>query len=159
MTPNTKIFFLTASEFEWNLSDETTISAMGFNRQLPGPEMRVKKGDEVIVNFTNYLNEPTMIHWHGIRLPASMDGTGEVQKPVLPGESFEYKFIVPDAGTFWYHSHANETVQVERGMYGSQIVEDDNDPTVDNDRVFMIDDMKLDAEQNHLMPSNFLIKR
>ena len=118
--------------------------------------MRVKKGDEVIVNFTNYLNEPTMIHWHGIRLPASMDGTGEVQKPVLPGESFEYKFIVPDAGTFWYHSHANETVQVERGMYGSLIVEDDNDPTVDNDRVFMIDDMKLDAEQNHLMPSNFL---
>lgn len=96
-----------------------------------------------------------MIHWHGIRLPASMDGTGEVQKPVLPGESFEYKFIVPDAGTFWYHSHANETVQVERGMYGSLIVEDDNDPTVDNDRVFMIDDMKLDAEQNHLMPSNF----
>ena len=94
MTPNTKIFFLTASEFEWKLSDETTINAWGFNRQLPGPEMRVKKGDEVIVNFTNYLNEPTMIHWHGIRLPASMDGTGEVQKPVLPGESFEYKFIV-----------------------------------------------------------------
>lgn len=156
MTPNKKIFYLTASEFDWNLSDETTINAWGFNRQLPGPEMRVKKGDEVIVNFTNYLNEPTMIHWHGIRLPASMDGTGEVQKPVLPGESFEYRFIVPDAGTFWYHSHSNETIQVERGMYGSLIVEDDSDPVTDNDRVFMIDDMKLDDENNHLIHSNFL---
>lgn len=45
-----------------------------------------------------------------------MDGTGEVQKPIEPGETFEYRFEVPDAGTFWYHSHHNETVQMERGM-------------------------------------------
>jgi FtsP/CotA-like multicopper oxidase with cupredoxin domain len=75
-----------------------------------------------------------------------MDGTGEVQKPIQPGEEFEYRFIVPDAGTFWYHSHHNETVQVERGMYGSLVVKDDNDPVVDKERVFMIDDMKLTAE-------------
>jgi FtsP/CotA-like multicopper oxidase with cupredoxin domain len=84
-----------------------------------------------------------MIHWHGIRLPAVMDGTGEVQSPILPGEEFEYRFIVPDAGTFWYHSHHNETEQMERGMYGALLVEEDSELIVDNDRLFIIDDMKL----------------
>jgi len=87
-----------------------------------------------------------MIHWHGIRLPAAMDGTGEVQKPILPGESFEYRFIVPDAGTFWYHSHQNETVQMERGMYGGIVIEDDTDPVLDNERVLIVDDMKLTSK-------------
>ena len=72
-----------------------------------------------------------------------MDGTTDVQKPVQPGEEFEYHFTVPDAGTFWYHSHHNETVQVERGMYGALVVEDDGDPVFDAERVFVIDDMKL----------------
>jgi FtsP/CotA-like multicopper oxidase with cupredoxin domain len=72
-----------------------------------------------------------------------MDGIGFVQKPIEPGEKFEYRFAVPDAGTFWYHSHANETVQLEKGMYGALIVEDETDPAVDEDRIFLIDDMKL----------------
>jgi len=87
-----------------------------------------------------------MIHWHGIRLPATMDGTGEVQQPILPGESFEYRFIVPDAGTFWYHSHQNETVQMEKGMYGGIVIEDETDPVVDNERVLVIDDMQLTSK-------------
>ena len=76
-------------------------------------------------------------------LPASMDGTGDVQKPIQPGETFEYRFVVPDAGTFWYHSHHNETVQVERGMYGGIVIEDETDPVTDGEKVFLIDDMKL----------------
>lgn len=143
MKPTQHYFHLTAGEFAWQLSPERNIKAWGFNSQLPGPELRVKKGDELVVRVTNNLPEPTIVHWHGIRLPASMDGTGEVQKPIQPGEEFEYRFVVPDAGTFWYHSHYNETEQMERGMYGSLIVEDDNDPVVDRDRVLMIDDMKL----------------
>lgn len=143
MQPARKYFDLTASSFDWQIAEGKSIKAWGFNNQLPGPVIRVKKGDEVVIHFKNKLAEPAVIHWHGIRLPANMDGTDEVQKPVAPGEVFEYRFTVPDAGTFWYHSHANETVQIERGMYGALIVEDDTDPVMDADRVFMIDDMKL----------------
>jgi FtsP/CotA-like multicopper oxidase with cupredoxin domain len=75
-----------------------------------------------------------------------MDGTGQVQKPIEPGETFTYRFVVPDAGTFWYHSHANETVQIERGMYGGLVVEDDTDPVTDGDRALLLDDVKLTAD-------------
>jgi FtsP/CotA-like multicopper oxidase with cupredoxin domain len=142
---NVAYYELTASEFDWSISANKTIKAWGLNNTVPGPVLKAKKGDLLVVKLINQLPEPTMIHWHGIRLPASMDGTGEVQKPVLPGESFEYRFIVPDAGTFWYHSHHNETVQMERGMYGALIVEEETALITDGERIFMIDDMKLTA--------------
>lgn len=136
---------LTASEFTWELRPEKTITAWGFNNQVPGPVLMAKKGDTLVVRVQNNLPEATMVHWHGIRLPATMDGTGEVQKPILPGESFEYRFIVPDAGTFWYHSHQNETVQMEKGMYGGIVIEDDTDPVMDDDRILVLDDMQLSS--------------
>jgi FtsP/CotA-like multicopper oxidase with cupredoxin domain len=134
-----------ASEFQWEIAPGKSVSAWGFNGQVPGPVIKAKKGDTLVVRLKNNLSEPTIIHWHGIRLPASMDGTGEVQKPIQPGEEFEYRFNLPDAGTFWYHSHHNETVQMEKGMYGALIVKDEADPVVDAEKVFMIDDMKLTA--------------
>jgi FtsP/CotA-like multicopper oxidase with cupredoxin domain len=139
-------YTLTATEFEWEIRPGKVIRAWGFNNQVPGPELRAKKGDTLLVKVENKLSEPTMIHWHGIRLPAAMDGTGEVQKPILPGESFEYRITVPDAGTFWYHSHQNETVQMERGMYGGIVIEDDTDPVADKERVLIMDDMKLNSK-------------
>ncbi len=138
---------LAASEFTWEIKPGKNITAWGFNQQVPGPVLRANKGDTLVVRVKNNLPEPTMVHWHGIRLPATMDGTGEVQQPILPGESFEYRFIVPDAGTFWYHSHQNETVQMERGMYGGIVIEDDTDPVVDNERILVMDDMKLTSQQ------------
>jgi FtsP/CotA-like multicopper oxidase with cupredoxin domain len=145
MKPNTRTYELIASEFDWQIAEGKTIKAWGFNNTLPGPSIRAKKGDTVVVKVKNNLQQPTIIHWHGIRLPASMDGTGEVQAPIQPGDEFEYRFEVPDAGTFWYHSHENEVEQMERGMYGSLIVEDDTDPVMDGEKVLMIDDMKLTA--------------
>ena len=139
-------YALTASEFDWEIKPGKVIRAWGFNNQVPGPVLRAKKGDTLVVKIDNRLTESTMIHWHGIRLPATMDGTGEVQQPILPGESFEYRFTVPDAGTFWYHSHQNETVQMERGMYGGIVIEDSTDPLVDNERVLVMDDMKLNSK-------------
>lgn len=136
---------LAASEFNWEIKPGKEINAWGFNKQIPGPVLSAKKGDTLVVRFQNNLPEATMVHWHGIRLPANMDGTGEVQQPILPGESFEYRFMVPDAGTFWYHSHQNETVQMEKGMYGAIVIEDDTDPVVDKERVLVIDDMKLNS--------------
>src|SRR5436305_988140 len=83
-----------------------------------GPVIEARVGDVVEVRLTNRLPEPTTIHWHGLRVPAAMDGTDMVQRPVLPGQTFTYRFRVPDAGTFWYHPHNNETVQLEKGLYG-----------------------------------------
>lgn len=142
-TTNTKHYHLTATQFDWEVSKGKKIRAWGFNNTIPGPVLRAKKGDTITVKVKNELQEPTVIHWHGIRLPAAMDGTDNTQRPIQPGEEFEYRFTVPDAGTFWYHSHQNETVQMERGMYGALIVEDETDPVTDTERVLVIDDMKL----------------
>jgi FtsP/CotA-like multicopper oxidase with cupredoxin domain len=145
-TTTTKHYQLTASEFEWTVSENKTIKAWGFNNSIPGPVIRASKGETLAIKVKNNLTEPTVVHWHGIRLPASMDGTNDVQKPIQPGEEFEYRFVVPDAGTFWYHSHQNETLQMERGMYGALIVEEETDIVVDEEKIFMIDDMKLTAD-------------
>lgn len=155
MKTNPKVieYHLEVSAFRWEISKGKSIEAWGFNKQVPGPELRANVGDTLVVKLTNNLNEPTTIHWHGIRLAAAMDGTYSVQKPISPGETFEYRFVVPDAGTFWYHSHSNETVQMERGMYGALIVEDSTESIVtDGEQVFMIDDMKLDAKGAFTLP-------
>lgn len=145
-----------ASEFSCEIAPGKIIKAWGFNKQLPGPLLRANVGDTLVVRVTNNLNEPTTIHWHGIRLPASMDGTDGVQKLINPGEVFEYRFVLPDAGTFWYHAHTNETVQMERGMYGALIVDGDTEPVLDDEKIFMIDDMKLNAKNEFTKPSWYL---
>jgi FtsP/CotA-like multicopper oxidase with cupredoxin domain len=145
-----------ASEFNWEIAPGKTIKAWGFNKQLPGPVLRANIGDTLVVRITNNLKEATTIHWHGICLPASMDGTDGVQKPIEPGEVFEYRFVVPDAGTFWYHAHTNETVQMERGMYGALIVDSETDPVVDGEKIFMIDDMKLNENNEFTKPTWYL---
>ena len=122
---------------------------------FPDQHYRQKKVTGLIVKVTNTLPESTVIHWHGIQLLSAMDGTDSVQTPIAPGESFEYTFIVPDAGTFWYHSHQNETVQMERGMYGALIVKDPNDFVTDGERVLVIDDMKL-TSRNEFHKGNFI---
>jgi len=158
MKEHTKVieYNLEASEFDWDIAPGKTIKAWGYNEQVPGPVLKANVGDTLVIRLTNNLKEPTLIHWHGLRIPASMDGTGAVQKPIEPGKVFEYRYMVPDAGTFWYHSHANETVQLERGMYGALIVEDKSDPVTDGEKVFMIDDMKLDADNKFTKPGWFV---
>jgi FtsP/CotA-like multicopper oxidase with cupredoxin domain len=111
---------------------------------VPGPVIEAQVGDVLEIHLINHLPEPTVVHWHGLRIPAVMDGTGSVQRPVAPGESFTYRFRVPDAGTFWYHSHYNETVQLERGLYGALIVRAPDEPVFDADRTFVLDDVALD---------------
>lgn len=117
-----------------------------YNGMSPGPEIRVTKGDTVRVRFTNELDAPTSIHWHGIRIDNSMDGVaGLTQDPVQPGKSFDYVFKVPDAGTFWYHAHNKSWVHVARGLYGPLIV-DEPVPLLDRDHdiTLMVDDWRLD---------------
>jgi FtsP/CotA-like multicopper oxidase with cupredoxin domain len=110
---------LEAMEFDWEFKPGRTTRAWGFNSRVPGPTIEAQVGDVLEVALTNHLPEATAIHWHGLRVPAAMDGTEMVQRPVPPGESLTYRFRLPDAGTFWYHPHLNETIQLERGLYGA----------------------------------------
>jgi len=103
--------------------------AWTYNGQPTGLELRAKQGDWLRVRFINRLPDPTTVHWHGIRLPLEMDGVPYIsQLPVLPGESFDYRFQVPDAGSFWYHPHTASTQQLGRGLVGPLIVEE-REPT------------------------------
>ncbi len=110
------------------------------------------------MRLTNSLPEPTTIHWHGLRVPAAMDGTENVQHPVMPGETYTYRFALPDAGTFWYHPHSNETVQLERGLYGALIVRADDEPELDAERVLVLDDVKLDRD-GQIKPPGGVVER
>ena len=93
----------------------------------------------------NKLGEDTTVHWHGIRLPNAMDGVpGLTQKPIRPGESFIYEFTPPDAGTFWYHPHADTLQQIGRGLAGALIVEEREPVAVDRDLLWFIEDWRLD---------------
>ncbi len=119
---------LEARETSWEIAPGHTVSAWGYQGTVPGPTIVAHVGDTLVAHLVNRLPEPTVIHWHGLRVPAAMDGTDSVQTVVQPGESFEYRFTLPDAGTFWYHSHANETVQIERGLYGALMVLGPDEP-------------------------------
>jgi FtsP/CotA-like multicopper oxidase with cupredoxin domain len=137
---------LEARETEWEFVPGLKTRAWGFNGQVPGPTIEARVGDVLEVRLTNRLPEPTAIHWHGLRVPAAMDGTDMVQRPVEPGETFTYRFRLPDAGTFWYHPHVNETVQLERGLYGALVVRGPDEPQLDAERVLVLDDVALDRK-------------
>lgn len=99
--------------------------AWAYGGSAPGSELRVRQGEWLRVRFHNQLPVPTTIHWHGIRLPLAMDGVPHLsQPPVLPGEHFDYRFRVPDAGSFWYHPHVASSEQLGRGLVGPLIVEE-----------------------------------
>ena len=137
---------LEAREVDWEFVPGTRTRAWGYNGQIPGPTLEGYVGDVLEIRFTNRLPQPTNIHWHGLRVPAAMDGTEMVQRSVAPGDSFVYRFRLPDAGTFWYHPHANETVQLEMGLYGPLIVRGADEPRLDAERVLVLDDVRLDKE-------------
>ena len=134
---------LDAREFDWEFAPGRSIPGFGFNGQAPGPVIEANVGDTVEVRLTNHLPQAATIHWHGVRVPAEMDGTEAVQPPVEPGGLFVYRFEVPDAGTFWYHPHTSETEQLERGLYGALIVRGLGEPTLDREQVLLLDDLKL----------------
>jgi FtsP/CotA-like multicopper oxidase with cupredoxin domain len=135
---------LEASEIEWQIAPGRTVRGFGFNGQVPGPVLEAKQGVPLEIEFTNRLPEPTVIHWHGLRIPAAMDGTEIVQHPVQPGETFTYRFTPPDAGTFWYHPHLNETEQLEKGLYGALVVRAADELTLDDEKILVFDDLRVD---------------
>ncbi|MXQ08875.1 multicopper oxidase domain-containing protein [Alphaproteobacteria bacterium GH1-50] len=111
-----------------------------------GPTIRARQGDTLSLRLENGLARPTTVHWHGIRIDNAMDGVpGVTQSPVGPSETFDYVFDLPDAGTYWYHSHVDSVEQVARGLHGPLIVDEAEAPDVDDDLVLVLDDWRLDA--------------
>lgn len=119
------------------------IRAWTYGGSVPGPLIRIPRGETLSISFRNRLAVPTAIHWHGLRIANAMDGTGLTQKPVAPGGVFDYVLTPPDAGTFWYHSLVDPSRQREMGLYGMLIVEDgDREPDI-LDVPFILDDWLL----------------
>ena len=120
-----KVFRLTATNVQWETKPGVFVDAMAYNGQIPGPELHVRYGDKVRIVVTNDMDQPTIMHFHGLTVPNAMDGVPYItQDPIVPGSFFAYEFTVQDPpGMYVYHSHFNSTEQVGKGLYGAIIVE------------------------------------
>lgn len=119
----------------------------GFEGRAPGPEIRVAQGARVQRRLINNLPDATSTHWHGIRIDNAMDGVaGLTQNAIAPGSSFQYDFVAPDAGTYWYHAHNRSFEQVARGLHGALIVEEPEPIDIDREEVLILDDWLVDPD-------------
>lgn len=121
--------------------DGRNARATTINGTVPGPVLRFREGEEAVIRVRNTLSEDTSIHWHGILLPPEMDGVPGLSFPgIRPGETFEYRFPVKQAGTYWYHSHSG--LQEQLGHYGALIIEpaERTGPGYDREHVVMLSD-------------------
>ena len=160
-----RVFRLTAQEGWTELLPGTTSSTWGFNGAYLGPTLRAARGEQVVVEVTNDLDEDTSVHWHGMHLPAGMDGGPH--QPVAPGETWKPTWTIDQpAASLWYHPHPHgETEQhVYRGLAGMFIVDDPDSPVADvlphqygvDDIPVIVQDKKIDDEGKLRTDSNFL---
>lgn len=126
--------------------------ALLINGQLPGPVLRFKEGENVVINVTNRLDENASIHWHGLIVPPEMDGVPGISPGygdgIPPGQSFTYRFKIKQSGTYWYHSHSSGE-QEQLGIYGPMIVEPrQHEPfRYDRDYIIMLSDWSDEAKR------------
>jgi len=119
------------------------------NGSVPGPVLRMRQGTTVTLRVANRLRVPTSIHWHGIVLPAEMDGVPGISFPgIAPGETFVYRFALRQSGTYWYHSHSG--FQEQSGLYGALVIEPENPPRhhADRDYVVMLNDWSDESPEH-----------
>ena len=117
--------------------DGKKATATAINGTVPGPLVRLKEGEDVLLRVTNKLDESTSIHWHGLILPFQMDGVpGVSYDGIKPGETFEYRFTVQQNGTYWYHSHTG--LQEQTGVYGPIIIDPADQDPVEYDREYPV---------------------
>ncbi|CAA0087552.1 Multicopper oxidase MmcO [Zhongshania aliphaticivorans] len=143
-------YILTAEPAKARIAPNGDSDILGFNGQFPAPLIRAKQGQTLRVMFINKLNEPTTIHWHGIRIENNMDGVPHLtQAPVPAGGTFLYEFTCPDAGTFWYHPHMNSVEQLGKGLVGALIVEE-TIPQDYHDVIIGLKDWRLNKDGSYL---------
>ncbi len=154
MNGDWKEFHLVAEPVVRELAPGMVAHLWGYNGQSPGPTIEAVEGDKVRIFVTNKLPEHTTVHWHGMLLPNGMDGvTGLTQPAIGVGKTFVYEFVLTKSGTFMYHPHADEMVQMAMGMMGFFVVHP-KDPAfrrVDRDFVFLMAAYDID-------PGNYLPK-
>jgi len=127
--------------------DQPKTDVWTYNGTVPGSLVRLRQGEPARLLVENRLAQETTVHWHGIRLSNSMDGVpGLTQPPIKPGGNFVYEFTPPDAGTFWYHPHANSLEQLGRGLAGAVIVEEREPVAVDRALLWLLSDGRLTGE-------------
>ena len=124
MDGDVKVFNLTVSQVKWEITTGQFVDAMAFNGQVPGPKITVNPGDRVRFFVQNQMDQPFVLHFHGLTVPNDMDGVPFVtQDPIMPGKSWTYDFTITDPpGIYVYHSHFNSAEQVGAGLYGAIIV-------------------------------------
>jgi FtsP/CotA-like multicopper oxidase with cupredoxin domain len=135
-----KEFHLIAEPIKREFAPGMTANLWGYNGQTPGPTIECVEGDRIRIFVTNKLPEHTTVHWHGLRLPCGMDGVGGLTQPhIPPGKTFVYEFVAKNSGTFMYHPHSDEMLQMAMGMMGLFIVhpKDPKFNPVDRDFVFL----------------------
>lgn len=136
MENGVKVFHLTAEPVVREFAPGMVVNCWGYNGQTPGPTIECVEGDRVRILVTNKLKEHTTIHWHGIFLPNGMDGVGGLNQPhIKPGETYVYEFTLRQNGTFMYHPHADEMLQMALGMMGLLIIHPKRaeEPRIDRD--------------------------
>lgn len=148
MEKDVKVFHLVAEPVKQQFSPGLMVNAWGYNGSTPGPTIEAAEGDRVRILVTNKLPEPTTVHWHGILLPNSQDGvTGLNQAPIKPGETFTYEFTLKQHGTYMYHPHFDEMIQIGMGMMGFFIIhpKEPEDPPIDRDFAIMLHEWYIPA--------------
>src|SRR3954452_11112369 len=142
-----KEFHLIAEPVVREMAPGMKANLWGYNGQSPGPTIEAVEGDKVRIFVTNKLPEHTTVHWHGMLLPNGMDGVGGLTQPhIKPGKTFVYEFVLQKSGTFMYHPHADEMVQMAMGMMGFFVIHP-RDPKfmrVDRDFVFLLNAYDVD---------------
>ncbi|SMP52120.1 multicopper oxidase family protein [Noviherbaspirillum suwonense] len=147
MNNGVKEFHLVAEPVVREFAPGMKANLWGYNGQSPGPTIEVVEGDRVRIFVTNRLPEETSIHWHGQRLPAGMDGVAGLTQPAIPaGKTFVYEFVAKRPGTFMYHPHADEMVQMAMGMMGFWVTHPKNIDfmKVDRDFVFLLSNYDIE---------------
>jgi FtsP/CotA-like multicopper oxidase with cupredoxin domain len=142
-----KVGHLVAEEFEHTFAPGLVARCWGYNGSTPGPTIEATEGDRLRIYVTNKLPEPTTVHWHGLVLPNGMDGvSGLNQRPIPPGQTWVYEFVVRHPGTYMYHPHYDEMTQMALGMAGMFIVHPRTEERrVDRDFALMTHEYKLNV--------------
>jgi manganese oxidase len=148
MIDGVKTFHLTAEPVKREFAPGMTVNCWGYNGQTPGPTIEAVEGDRMRIYVTNKLPEATSVHWHGIFLPNGMDGVKGLTQPAIePGKTFVYEFTLKQNGTFMYHPHADEMVQMALGMQGMFVIHPRGDAQVaraDRDYCIMLNNWHIE---------------
>lgn len=147
MNGDWKEFHLVAEPVVREIAPGMKAHLWGYNGQSPGPTIECVEGDKLRIFVTNRLPEHTTVHWHGVPVPNGMDGVGGLTQPhIKPGKTFVYEFVAKRSGTFMYHPHADEMVQMAMGMMGSLVIHprDPKFQRVDRDFVFVMASYDID---------------